>query len=92
MLERELRLLIEEDAIRDVFVFRQPERGYVIQINGRTLKSARRQERQFAKLDTVADLLHKFGIDRFTVVFSGGAEAVQEASTAVMPASSASGG
>ena len=64
MLERELRLLIEEDAIRAVIVIRRWEGGYVIKINERTLKSARREVRQFAKLDTVADLLHKFGIDR----------------------------
>ena len=68
MIERELRLLIEEDAIKDVVVIRQPEGGYVVQINGRTLKSARREVRHFARLDTAADLLHKFGLDRFVVV------------------------
>lgn len=87
MLERELRLLIEEDAIREVIVIRRWEGGYVIQINGRTLKSARRELRQFAKLDTVADLLHKFGISRFVVVWSDRPDAVAE-TAAVIPASS----
>lgn len=67
MLERELRLLIEENAVKEVIVVRQATGGYVVQLNGRTLKSARREIRQFARLDTVADLLHKFGIDRFIV-------------------------
>ena len=67
MLERELRLLIEENAVKEVIAVRQATGGYVVQLNGRTLKSARREVRQFARLDTVADLLHKFGIDRFVV-------------------------
>ncbi|MCG3200680.1 MAG: hypothetical protein NFCOHLIN_00540 [Gammaproteobacteria bacterium] len=67
MLERELKLLVEEGAIKDVVVTRRPQGGYLIQINGRTLKSARREERQFARLDTAADLLHRFGIGLFTV-------------------------
>ena len=87
MLERELRLLIEEDAIREVIVIRRSEGRYVIEINGRTLKSARREERQFAKLDTVAELLHKFGIARFMVVRSSRPEAVEE-TTASLPARS----
>jgi hypothetical protein len=68
MIERELKLLIEEGAVKDVMVTRQAGGGYLIQINGRTLKSARREERHFARLDTAADLLHRFGIERFAVL------------------------
>lgn len=68
MIERELRLLIEENAVKEVIAVRQPAGSYVVQVNGRTLKLARREERQFARLDTVAELLHKYGIERFVVV------------------------
>ncbi len=68
MIERELKLLTEEGAIKEATVARQPGGGYLIQINGRTLKSARREERHFARLDTAADLLHRFRIERFTVL------------------------
>lgn len=67
MHERELRLLVEEEAVKEVLVTRRPQGGYLIQINGRTLKSARREERHFARLDTAADLLNRFGIALFTV-------------------------
>lgn len=67
MLERELKLLVEEKAIKEVVVMRRPQGGYLIRINGRTLKSARREERHFARLDTAADLLHRFGIALFSV-------------------------
>jgi hypothetical protein len=70
MLERELRLLIEENAIKEVVALRQPGGGYLVEINGRTLKSARREVRRFAKLDTVAELLYKLGIERFVVLKS----------------------
>ncbi len=67
MLERELKLLVEEEAVKEVLVTRRPQGGYLVQINGRTLKSARREERHFARLDTAADLLNRFGIALFTV-------------------------
>jgi len=67
MQERELKLLVEEGAVKEVVVTRRPQGGYLIRINGRTLKSARREERHFALLDTAADLLHRFGIAHFTV-------------------------
>jgi len=68
LIERELRLLVEEGAIREVIVVRRASGTYVITVNGRTLKSARREERFFARLDTAAELLHKFGIERFVVL------------------------
>jgi len=71
MLERELKLLVEEGAVKEVAVTRRPQGGYLIQINGRTLKSARREERHFARLDTAADLLHRYGIAHFAVSTEG---------------------
>ncbi|MEZ5444515.1 MAG: hypothetical protein R3F45_01850 [Gammaproteobacteria bacterium] len=71
MQERELKLLVEEGAVKEVVVTRRPQGGYLIQINGRTLKSARREERHFARLDTAADLLYRFGIAQFAVSTEG---------------------
>jgi hypothetical protein len=85
MLERELKLLVEEGAVKDVVVTRRPQGGYLIQINGRTLKSARREERHFARLDTAADLLHRYGIAHFAVSTEG-AGATAPAASAALPA------
>ncbi len=68
MIERDLRLLIEENAIKEVAALRLPNGRYQVRINGRTLKSARREVREFARLDTVAELLSRFGIERFIVM------------------------
>jgi hypothetical protein len=68
MLEREIKLLLDENAIREVLLVGSPLAGYTLLINGKTVKSSRREIRQFAKLDTVASFLLKLGLTRFSVV------------------------
>jgi sulfur carrier protein ThiS len=68
MLEREIKLLLDENAIREVVVGGSPLAGYTLLINGKTVKSSRRETRQFAKLDTVAAFLLKLGLTKFSVV------------------------
>lgn len=70
MLEREIKLLLDENAIREVIVVGSPWGPYTILVNGKTVKSARRETRQFAKLDTVAAFLLKLGLPKFSVVMA----------------------
>ena len=70
MLEREIKLLLDENAIRTVVVAGSPSTNYTILINGRTVKSNRRETRQFAKLDTVAVFLLKLGLNNFSVALT----------------------
>mgnify|MGYP001560615668 CR=1 FL=1 len=70
MLEREIKLLLDENAIRSVAVAGSPSTAYTILINGRTVKSARRETRRFAKLDTVAAFLFKLGLNNFSVAMT----------------------
>jgi hypothetical protein len=67
MLEREIKLLLDENAIREVLLVGSPLAGYTLLINGKTVKSSRREIRQFAKLDTVAAFLLKIGLTKFSV-------------------------
>jgi hypothetical protein len=67
MLERDIKLLLDENAVREVVAAGFPEGGYVILINGKTVKSARRETRRFARLDTVAAFLAKLGLTKFSV-------------------------
>jgi hypothetical protein len=70
MLEREIKLLLDENAIREVLLVGSPLAGYTLLINGKTVKSSRREIRQFAKLDTVAAFLLKLGLTKFSVVIA----------------------
>lgn len=70
MLEREIKLLLDENAIREVVVAGSPVAGYTVLINGKTVKSSRRETRQFAKLDTVAAFLLKLGLTKFSVMIA----------------------
>lgn len=70
MLEREIKLLLDENAVRKVLLVGTPLEGYTLLINGKTVKSSRRETRQFAKLDTVAAFLLKLGLTKFSVVMA----------------------
>ena len=75
MIERDLKLLLEEDAVRSVCVVLMSEVGattysehsYQVLINGKPLRTARCEVRRFAKLDTVASFMLKLGITDFSV-------------------------
>ncbi len=67
MLEREIELLLDENAIRSVAVAGSPSTACTILINGGTVKSARHETRRFAKLDTVAAFLFKLGLNNFSL-------------------------
>jgi len=75
MLEREIKLLLDENAVRSVEVAGSPSTTYTILINGKTVKSARRETRRFAKLDTVAAFLLKLGVSNFSVAMTMNGEA-----------------
>ncbi len=71
MNEKELKVLVEEGAIKDTGVSGSPStRKYSITVNGRQLESAKQAVRPFVRLDTAASFLFKIGINNFSVKLS----------------------
>lgn len=68
MTEREIKLLLEANAIKQVQVhFAVMTQGYMVVINNQALETSNRTTREFKTLDTAAKLLFKLGIANFTV-------------------------
>jgi len=68
MIERELKLLLESNAVKQVQVhFAVMREGYMVVINGQSLETAKREIREFKTLDAAAKLLFKIGIANFSV-------------------------
>lgn len=68
MTEREIKLLLEANAIKQVQVhYAVMTQGYMVVINNQALETSNRTAREFKTLDTAAKLLFKLGIDNFTV-------------------------
>ncbi len=68
MTERELKLLLDANAVKQVQVhYALMAQGYMVIINSQTLQTAKRETREFKTLDTAAKLLFKMGVANFVV-------------------------
>jgi hypothetical protein len=68
MTERELKLLINAQAVRRVQVLHAVmAAGYMVIVDGSPLETGRRKPREFRTLDAAAKLLFKMGVSGFTV-------------------------
>jgi hypothetical protein len=66
--ERELRLLLTQNAVRKVQVFRTEDRKtYALAVNDLQVESTRRSARTWRSLETVARFLGTLGLDEFSV-------------------------
>jgi hypothetical protein len=68
MTERELRLLLDAQAIKRVQIhYAVMAQGYMVIADGKPLETAKRQPREFKTLDAAAKLLFKLGVADFGV-------------------------
>ena len=68
MIERELKLLLDANAVKQVQVhYAVMAEGYMVVINGQPLETTKRETREFKTLDTAAKLLFKLGVSDFAV-------------------------
>ena len=68
MTERELKLLLDANAIKQVQVhYAVMAQGYMVVVNSQPLETSNRTTREFKTLDTAAKLLFKLGVANFTV-------------------------
>lgn len=68
MTEREIKLLLDANAIKQVQVhYAVMAQGYMVVVNSQPLETSSRTTREFKTLDTAAKLLFKLGIANFTV-------------------------
>lgn len=68
MTERELKLLLEAQALKQIQIhFAVMSQGYMIVADGNSLESGKRRTRQFKTLDAAAKLLFRLGIADFKV-------------------------
>ena len=68
MIERELKLLLNANALKHVQIsYAVMSNGYMIVADGNPLETTKREIREFKTLDTAAKLLFKIGIANFTV-------------------------
>lgn len=68
MTERELKLLLDANAVKRVQVhYAVMSSGYMVVIDGKTLETGKRQTREFKTLDAAARCLFKIGVAEFAV-------------------------
>ncbi|MBU1690645.1 MAG: hypothetical protein KKD65_07895 [Gammaproteobacteria bacterium] len=68
MTERELKLLLEAHAIKQVQVhYAVMSQGYMIVADGKPLETGKKETREFKTLDAAAKLLFKLGVADFGV-------------------------
>ena len=68
MIERELKLLLNANAIKHIQVhYAVMTQGYMIIADGKPLEKTRRETRKFKTLDTAAKFLFKMGVGDFAV-------------------------
>lgn len=68
MIEREVKLLLDANAVKQVQVhYGIMSHGYMVVIDGKPLETGRRETREFRTLDAAAKLLFKVGIANFSV-------------------------
>ncbi len=68
MTERELKLLLNANAVKQIQVhYALMTQGYMVIINSQALETAKRETREFKTLDAAAKLLFKIGVANFSV-------------------------
>ncbi len=68
MTERELKLLLDARAIKQVQIhYAVMSQGYMIVADGKSLETGKRETREFKTLDAAAKLLFKVGVADFSV-------------------------
>lgn len=68
MTERELKLLLDARALKQVQIhYAVMSQGYMVVADGKALETAKRETREFKKLDAAAKFLFKLGIADFRV-------------------------
>ena len=68
MTERELKLLLDARAVKQVQVhYAVMAPGYMVVVDGKTLETSKRQTREFKTLDAAARCLFKIGVADFAV-------------------------
>ncbi|MBM4181502.1 MAG: hypothetical protein FJ209_08140 [Betaproteobacteria bacterium] len=68
MTERELKLLLDANAVKRVQVhYAVMADGYMVVIDGKTLETSKRETREFKTLDAAARFLFKTGVADFAV-------------------------
>ena len=68
MTERELRLLISQNALRAVHVHRTADhKSYALSVNQMSIESTRRRARTWRSLETLARYLQTMGVGEFSV-------------------------
>lgn len=68
MTERELKLLIDAQAIKRVQIhYAVMAQGYMVIADGKALETTKRETREFKTLDAAAKLLFKLGVAEFEV-------------------------
>jgi hypothetical protein len=68
MIERELKLLLDVKAVKQVQVhYAVMAQGYTIVADGKPLETAKRETREFKTLDSAAKFLFKLGMADFAV-------------------------
>ena len=68
MIERELKLLLDAKAIKQVQVhYAVMSQGYMVVADGKPLETGKRETREFKTLDTTARFLFKIGVAEFAV-------------------------
>ncbi|MBP6422447.1 MAG: hypothetical protein KA271_06110 [Propionivibrio sp.] len=68
MTERELKLLLDANAVKRVQVhYAVMANGYMVLVDGKTLETSKRETREFKTLDAAARFLFKTGVADFVV-------------------------
>lgn len=68
MTEREMKLLLDAHAIKQVQVhYAVMSQGYMIVADGKPLETGKKETREFKTLDAAAKLLFKLGLANFGV-------------------------
>lgn len=68
MTERELKLLLDARAIRQVQIhYAVMSQGYMVVADGKALETGKKETREFKTLDAAAKLLFKLGVADFSV-------------------------
>ncbi len=71
MTERELKLLLDANAVKRVQVhYAVMTNGYMVVVDGKALETSKRETREFKTLDAVARFLFKTGVADFAVKLS----------------------
>ena len=74
MTERELKLLLDANAIKRIQLhYAVMSQGYMIVADGNPLETTKRETREFKTLDTAAKFLFKMGVADFAVKLNASA-------------------